>query len=286
MASGRARMSRNRAARTRGSVQSSASPGRHAARSQPLRSTTTCVPASASGDKPRMMASAVHTCGSVATHAAPVGLAARLRHHEDGHRIDIRRQWRFGALIVGHRDDAQCTTPHIVEIDDLPIGTLRVELRHWQWLRPASGSTQGVAGVERAQVVDQMPDRLARQSIGEARHRDRTIGRRDAVRDEPVELAIAMRSEMVRGEIGRRQRQRPRGRTIASRLDAVADDAVRGEQSCAMRDRRGGELGGRGEEAGRIGSDEQQIQMRRRQNLDDHGRARAQAIGRGARSRR
>jgi hypothetical protein len=34
------------------------------------------VPASASGDNPTMMASAVHTCGSFATQVAPVGLAA------------------------------------------------------------------------------------------------------------------------------------------------------------------------------------------------------------------
>ena len=195
----------------------------------------------------------------------------KIARDENRYRSDIVRQRRFGSLVVGHRDDAQRTTAQIVEIDDLPVGTLRVELRHWQRLRPASGSTQGVAGVVRAQVVDQVPDCLAGQHTGEARHRDRTLRRREAVRDEPVEFAIAMRAEMVRGEIGRRQRQRPRGRTIAARLDAVADDAVRGEQSCAVRDRGGGELGGRGEEAGRIGSNEQQIEMRYRPNLDDHG---------------
>ena len=141
----------------------------------------------------------------------------------------------------------------------------------WQRLRPASGLTQGVASVVRAQVVDQMPDCLAGQHTGKARHRDRTFRRREAVRDEPVELTIAMRPEMLGREIGRRQRQRSRCRTIASRPDAVADVAVRGEQARAMRDRGGGELGGRGEEAGRIGSDEQQIEMRHRPNLDDHG---------------
>ena len=45
-----------------------------------------------------------------------------------------------------------------------------------------------------------------------------------------------MRPEMFRRQIGRRQRQRLRGRTVASPLDAVADDAVRGEQRapCAI----------------------------------------------------
>ena len=45
-----------------------------------------------------------------------------------------------------------------------------------------------------------------------------------------------MCAEMVRGEIGRRDRQRPSGRTIASRLDAVADAqfAAYSREPCAI----------------------------------------------------
>ena len=52
--------------------------------------------------------------------------------NQDRYRIDAVRQRRLGILVGGLCDDPQRMTPQIIEIDDLPVGTLRVELGHRQ----------------------------------------------------------------------------------------------------------------------------------------------------------
>ena len=80
--------------------------------------------------------------------------------------------------------------------------------------------------------------------------------------DVPVELAIGVGPEMSGGEVGWRNWQRPRGWTVAAGVGAVAGDTVRSEQFGAVRDGGGGEFGRRSEETGRVGLDEQQLEVR------------------------
>ena len=56
--------------------------------------------------------------------------------------------------------------------------------------------------------------------------------------------------------------QRFGGWAVTAPLRAMTDNAVRGEQLRAVHDRSRRELGGRGEEAGRVRLDEQQIEVR------------------------
>ncbi len=136
-------------------------------------------------------------------------------------------------------------------------------------MRPFAGRPHAHPGVVRAKEVDQVPAGLARQHTREAGHRDSPIQRLEAVRNVPEQLAVTVRPEMFGGQIGRLQRERIGGRAIAASLHAVADSAVCREQLCSVHDRGRGEFGGRGEEAGGIGRDEQQIEMRNSQRDND-----------------
>ena len=52
------------------------------------------------------------------------------------------------------------------------VRTFYIELRHRPRMLPFAGRPHALPGVVRAQIVDQVPTRLARQRAGETGHRE------------------------------------------------------------------------------------------------------------------
>ena len=64
--------------------------------------------------------------------------------------------------------------------------------------RPCPGGSEYQSRVERADIVDQVPSIVLREDVGETGHGETTLGRLDAVRQPPEQIAIAVHPQMDR----------------------------------------------------------------------------------------